>query len=117
MHQRDQKNMTMSEKKIKGAVVEAIRNYTGQGTELELAIGAIMLARYIGWKPLFLMHDRRTIVKFEKILGLSFRDAVREEGALASKSVAWNNFQGHNNFWKAVTGAISGVRHNGLRNI
>ncbi|MDD3181487.1 MAG: hypothetical protein PHD48_01580 [Alphaproteobacteria bacterium] len=109
--------MTMTEKEIKEAIDTAIVNYKGQSPELEQAIGALMLARHIGWKPLFLMHDRRTIVKYEKILKVSFREAVREEGELAFKSIAWGAFQGCTNFWKAVTGAISGIRDNGLKKI
>ena len=109
--------MVMTDKEIKDTIDEAIIGFKGNSGELELAIGALMLSRHLGWKPLFLMHDRRTIVKFEKILKINFRDAVREEGPLAFKSVAWEAFQGCTNFWKAVTGAITGIRDSGLKKI
>jgi hypothetical protein len=53
--------------------------------------------------------------KYEKILGISFRDELPEVGKMADKSVAWTAVQKVSNFWKAVKGEISGIRTPELR--
>ncbi len=91
---------------------KACKDFSGISTELETAIGAFMLGRLIGWKPLLLIHDKKTLRKYENILGIQFREALPEEGKLAKKSLAWNLSQDVSNFWKAVSGHIPGIRSN-----
>ncbi len=89
---------------------KAFKDFSGDFGELEAAIGAFMVARHLGWKPLLLIHDKKTLRKYEKILGVSFREIFPEVGPLAHKSRAWVLVQKVSNFWKAVSGDISGVR-------
>ncbi|MFA5040444.1 MAG: hypothetical protein WC464_02270 [Bdellovibrionales bacterium] len=106
-------NEIMTDENFLDVVDKAIRKYTGQSNELELAIGALMLARYVGWKPLMLMHDRKTIRRFEDRLKIKIREAVPAEGDLANKSKAWKYFfKKHTNFWKAVSGEFLNVKTN-----
>ena len=77
---------------------------------LEAAIGAYVVGLKIGWKPLLLVHDKKTLSKYEKILGINFRDELPEVGELANKSIAWNAAQRVSNYWKAVKGEIPGIR-------
>jgi len=108
--------MTSPSKQQKAAIDKAadyaLNTYKGPTNTLEQAIGALHVAVSFGWKPLYLMHDKKTLRNFEKILDVSFRDLCDEEGPLASRSKAWRLFQKYNNFWKAVSGAIKGVRTN-----
>ena len=94
---------------------DAIRNFRGDTFELRGAIGALMMARRFGWKPLLLMVDKRSIQKYERILGVSFRDYAPEVGDCAEKSVGWQAVQKVSNFWKAVKGEISGIRSSDVR--
>lgn len=84
--------------------------FRGDLHELESAIGALYVGQRMGWKVLFLIHEKRTLKKYEKILGLEFREVLPDVGDLAHKSVAWNAAQKLGNFWKAVKGEIKGVR-------
>lgn len=88
----------------------AIKGFKGDATELEAAIGLLFVSRKVGWKPMYLIHTKKTIKKYEKILGISIRDFSPEEGELAHKSVGYKLAQGVSNFWKAVQGDISGIR-------
>lgn len=86
------------------------QNFKGQVNELEQAIGLWMVGRQFGWKVMLLVHDRKTIAKYEKILGIDFRKELPEVGEYANKSIAWKAVQKVSNFWKAVKGEIPGVR-------
>jgi len=89
---------------------KAIKDFRGDMTTLESAIGAYVVGQKIGWKPLLLIHDKKTIAKYEKILCISYREELPEVGELANKSNAWRAVQKITNYWKAVKGEITGIR-------
>lgn len=89
---------------------ERITKFRGNLQELENAIGMWVVGRRFGWKVLYLAHDRKTIAKYEKILGVKMRDEVPDEGDLADKSVGLKLARAVSNFWKAVKGEIQGIR-------
>lgn len=91
-------------------VEQAIDNYRGDVTVLENAIGCMMFCRAVGWKVVLLMHDRQTIKKYERILGISFRDHFPEVGELADRSLAWRAAQKIKGFWKIVKGEVAGIK-------
>jgi len=91
-------------------VDELTQNFKGQINELEQAIGMWMVGRQFGWKVMLLVHDRKTIAKYEKILGIDFRNEVPPVGDFAYKSLAWRAAEKITNFWKAVKGEIPGIR-------
>jgi len=88
----------------------AIKDFQGNSDVLESAIGALHVGRVMGWKILYLTHSTSTIRKYEKILGLSFREVLDDETALSSKSLAFKAVQKVSNFWKAVKGEIPNIR-------
>ena len=83
-----------------------IKKFRGQLPTLESAIGAYVAGRKLGWKVLYLVHDKRTIRKYEEILGIRFRDELPADGDLADKSLAWVMASKLSNFWKAVSGEL-----------
>lgn len=87
-----------------------IENYDGNSNQLEQAIGAWFVARRFGWKVFFLMHDRKTIARHQKILGADFQAEFDDVGDLAAKSIAWTAFGKLKSFWKAVKGEIPGIK-------
>ncbi|PCJ86607.1 MAG: hypothetical protein COA54_07755 [Thiotrichaceae bacterium] len=89
---------------------KAIKDYKGNVQILETAIGALIVGQQMGWKVLLLIHDKKTIRKYEKALGINFRDHMDETGPLSHKSIAWCAVQKVSNFWKAVSGEIPGIR-------
>jgi hypothetical protein len=88
----------------------AIKPYKGDLTKLESAIGALIVGKRLGWRVMFLVHNRATIREYEKMLGVKFQLALPEVGELAHKSIGWMAVQKVGNFWKAVKGEISGIR-------
>lgn len=89
---------------------ERIKEFHGQLNELESAIGAYFVGRKMGWKVLMLIHDRITLKKYEKILGMHFKEDLPDVGPWAHKSYAWLAVQKIKSFWKAVKGEIPGIK-------
>lgn len=85
---------------------EIVANFKGDFRDLEAAIGMYMTGRLVGWKVLVLIHNKRTIRKYEEILGINIREDLQEEGPFADKSVALEIVKKIGNFWKAVSGEL-----------
>jgi hypothetical protein len=85
-------------------LIQVTREYRGTFDELESALGMYMIGPLVGWKVLVLIHNKRTIKKYEEILGIKVREAFPPEGPLAHKSVALELVKKIGNFWKAVSG-------------
>lgn len=85
---------------------KAIANFTGSFDDLEAAIGVLHLGDHLGWKPLVLIHNKRTIRKYEQILDINMREFFIEEGPSSSRSLGYEIAKKIGNFWKAVSGEI-----------
>lgn len=85
---------------------EVARDFKGNFDELEAALGMMLLGRLVGWKVLALIHNKRTIRKYEEILGINIREAFPDEGPLAHKSAAYELVKKLGQYWKAVSGDI-----------
>jgi hypothetical protein len=85
---------------------EVARKFVGQFDELESAIGMMTLGRLFGWKILVLIHNKRTIKKYEDILGIRVREEFPAEGPLFYKSMAYDFIQQVGDFWKGVSGDV-----------
>ena len=90
--------------RLQKIVEEASRGFVGQMDELENAIGMLMLGRLMGWRYLVLIHNKRSIRKYEEILGINIREEFEEEGPLIEKSPAYSLVKKIGAFWKAVSG-------------
>ncbi len=82
----------------------AVTNFQGGADELENAIGMYMIGRHVGWRVLVLIHSKRTIKKYEDILGINVREEFPEEGPNVAKSIGYRIAKGVSNFWKVVSG-------------
>jgi hypothetical protein len=105
----------ISSKQMIETCLAACDGFGGVATTLESAIGAFVVGKKFGWRILYLVHNKSTIEKYEKILDVKFRDVLPEVGELAHKSVAWAAMEKVGNFWKAVKGEIAGVRSNEIK--
>ena len=85
---------------------EAVARFYGDFDELEAAIGVLHLGDHLGWKPLVLIHNKRTIRKYEEILSIKVREFFPEEGPSAERSIGYKIVMGLGNFWKAVSGEV-----------
>lgn len=90
---------------------KAIFNFHGDLGELEGALGMYMIGRHFGWKVLYIIHSKKTIRKYEDILGITVREAFPEVGPDAERSNGYRVVQHATNFWKSITsGQIEGKR-------
>lgn len=83
---------------------EAILHYQGGIDELEKALGLLRLGHHVGWKVLVVMHSKRTIAKYEEILGIKFSEYFGPTGPSSDRSMAFRIATKAKNFWKAVSG-------------
>jgi hypothetical protein len=100
----------MNYQELMAHVDEQVRAYEGDLTQLERAIGTLIVGRQFGWKVLLLAHDRKTIAKYGEILKVDFREVLPEIGKFAHKSLGWAAAQKVASFWKAVKGEYPEVR-------
>lgn len=84
----------------------AIAGFSGSLEELEKAIGMLMLGYHFGWKVLLLVHSKRTIRKYEKILGIEIKTFFPAEGPSANRSMGLDLAKKIGNFWQVVSGDI-----------
>lgn len=85
---------------------DALNRFSGTADELEKALGMLMLGDYMGWKVLVVIHNKRTIRKYEEILGISVREFFPEEGPIALRSLGYSIAKELGSFWKVVSGDI-----------
>jgi hypothetical protein len=100
----------MNSQELLAHIDEQVRNYQGDLTQLERAIGTLIAGRQFGWKVLLLVHDRKTIAKCGEILNVDFQEVLPAEGKFAHKSLGWAAAQKVASFWKAVKGEYPEVK-------
>lgn len=83
-----------------------LATFQGQIDELESALGMLRIGHHFGWKVLVLIHNKRTIRKYEEILGINIREFFPAEGPSTYRSLGYRVVQQIGNFWKAVSGDI-----------
>lgn len=84
----------------------AAHKFAGQIDELQKAIGMLMTGDLFGWRVLVLVHNKRTIRKYEEILGIDVKEFFPELGPYSHRSVGYELAVKLGNFWKAVSGDI-----------
>lgn len=89
---------------------EAIANFRGYIEELESALGMLRIGHHFGWRVLYIIHSKRTIRKYEDILGIKVRELFPEEGPSSDRSVGYVIANKLDNFWKVVSGDIK-IKH------
>ncbi len=102
-------------KRLNEIEAEAIAAFRGQLDELESALGMLRMGYHMGWKVLYLIHSKRTIRKYEKILTGSSKEPVliRELfppiGPSSYRSFGLRLADAASNFWKALSGEAEDV--------
>ena len=94
-------------KRLVDLVDNAIHEFEGNVDHLEGAIGMLFIGRHVGWRPLLLVHNKRTIRNFEKILGdIDIRKFFPEDTPRSERSQAYKVARALGKFWKAVSGEV-----------
>lgn len=100
----------ISDREFLNLIHDATKRYKGNIEILEKAIGVLAVGREVGWRPLYIIHERPTLERYEGKLGIKFRESLDEVGPMADKSVGWKIAKKLSNFWKAVRGEYAGVK-------
>ena len=110
-------DMAASDKQLVAIADKAILDFKGDTRRLSNAIGYLFIGRQFGWRAMYVMHDRRSIRDYEKILGIDSKDPniFPDDGPLAHKSVAHEALKKVTNFWKAVRGEVPGIRSTAIK--
>lgn len=85
---------------------KAITTFQGNIDELESALGMLRVGHHLGWKVLYIVHSKRTIRKYEEILGIKIREMFPETGPSAKRSIGLGLAEKFSNFWRVVSGDI-----------
>ncbi len=83
-----------------------VAKFSGSLEELEKAVGMLMIGYHFGWKVLLLVHSKRTIRKYEKILDIDIKAFFPAEGNSAKRSMGLDLAKQIGNFWQVVSGDI-----------
>lgn len=102
-------------KRMEEIEAEAIAGFQGELDELESALGMLRLGHHVGWKVLYLIHSKRTVRKYEKILTgdakepVLIRDLFEATGPSSYRSMALKLAEAASNFWRALSGEAEDV--------
>jgi len=91
-------------KQLQDIELHAIAKFWGQLDELESALGFLRMGFQFGWKPLAIIHSKRTFRKYEQILGINAREIFPDDTPNSTRSVGYALAVKLSNFWKIVNG-------------
>ena len=91
-------------KKLQEIELEAIARFRGNVDELESALGFLRIGIQLGWKPLTIIHSKKTFKKYEQILSIDARTFFPEDTPAATRSLGYTIAKKLSNFWKVVSG-------------
>jgi len=91
-------------------VKSIVDNYTGDGSKLLHALGALTLGHYYGWKVLSFVVSQTTYLKYQKILDVDFKLVLEGETAYSKRSFAFRVTKKLGNFWDVVRSSHSMVK-------
>ncbi len=83
-----------------------MHEFSGDLHELEGALGFMFIGYYYGWKVLHVIHSKKTVRKYEALLGMSIKEEFVDVGPYADKSNGWRVIKKFTNFWKVINGDI-----------
>jgi hypothetical protein len=95
----------MTPEQLVARIDSAVTDYTGLTSDLYMAVGVLAVGHKLGWRVLRLTLSSRCYARYQKILGVDFKEFFPEEGVLAGKSVGLKIVTHLNNFWNVVRGA------------
>src|SRR5580658_2524228 len=96
----------MSDPELLKTIGEAWKEYEGDVTVLESAIGALVLGRDLGWHGVRVMHSRGTFNKYERILGIKFKEVLPPRGPQAHRLCGIRMLDKIGKFWQALSGGL-----------
>ena len=94
--------------KLEKAIQKLSEEYVGDLGVLESAIGSVLIAQLYGWKVLRMCHGSNAYAKYERMLGIKFKDECPEVTKLSKKSLGLQAVKFAKDFWLVVQGKKEG---------
>jgi len=99
------KKLLVLDEETEQVILQQMREFRGIGTTLESALGALVLGQYFGWRVLKLLHNPATYRRYEKALGIEFKNVCPEITELGKKkSIGYAITEKLGSFWAVVMG-------------
>lgn len=97
----------MTSEQFVALIDSVIENYHGDSDVLFSSIGALMVGRKYGWRVLMIVSSSASYSKYQKILGVQFKQILPEATSLSERSLGYRIVKKLNNFWDVVRGSYS----------
>jgi len=91
-------------KQLQEIELRTIAKFYGNLDELESALGFLRLGFQYGWKPLAIVHSKKTFKKYEQILGIDAHELFPEETPTSDRSIGYSFAKKVSKFWQVVNG-------------
>ncbi len=99
------KKLLALDEQTEQTILEHIKTFRGVGTTLESALGALVMGQYFGWRILKILHNPATYRRYEKILGITFKNVCPEVTEFGKqKSIGYAITEKLGSFWAVVMG-------------
>ena len=96
----------LSDEEVMRMVRKSWAGFEGDTTVLMSAIGALVLGREIGWKGVRVCLAAATYRKYERVLGIRFRDCLPERTKDSSRLCGIRMADQIGKFWQALSGGF-----------
>jgi hypothetical protein len=121
----------LSDEKMLGIIEKAVKEYEGDFTVLESALGALVIGREVGWHGLRVCHSGRTFRRYEgevgwhglrvchsgrtfrryeDILGIKFREVLPDRTKHSTRLRGIRIADGLGKFWQAISSGMIPAR-------
>lgn len=91
-------------KQLQEIELRAIAKFYGNLDELESALGFLRMGFQYGWKPLAIIHSKKTFKKYEQILNINAQELFPAETPTSDRSIGYSFAKKIANFWRIVNG-------------
>jgi hypothetical protein len=85
---------------------ESVARYQGRADVLRNALGATIMAQFMGWRVVKMLYGATVYKKYQKIVGIDFESYFPEEARSARKSSAYRVWKETDRFWDIVTNRV-----------
>ena len=86
-------------------ILQHMNEFKGVGTTLESALGALIIGQHYGWRILKIFHNPATYRRYEKILGVEFKQVCPEITDIGKRrSLGYAITEKLGSFWAVVMG-------------
>lgn len=84
-----------------------IETYKGDAGILFSVVGVVFVGKKYGWRVIRLFISQSTYAKYQKVLGLEFKEIMPAETQLSDRALAYKTIKQLKEFWSIVKGSIS----------